>query len=159
MRYEDKVSRLINCLKDLGVEYRHIIFSGTTRTVEEAARVSGADPSSIIKTIIVIDEENRIYATIVPGSKRIDLEKIKILTGSGNLRLAKANEVRRYLGYEVGEIPPLCLDNVFRVIVDEEIFSRRKVLGGGGSINSLLEINPEALRSYGDKLVIAKISI
>jgi prolyl-tRNA editing enzyme YbaK/EbsC (Cys-tRNA(Pro) deacylase) len=154
----DKIRKLIKCLHDHGVEYRHLVFSEPTRTVEDASRVSGADPSDIVKTIILVDEENRLYASIVSGNKRVDLSKLRDVLGVRDLRLAKASEVKRYLGYEIGEVPPLCLDNVSKVIVDEEILSKRRVLGGGGSINSLLEFSPEAFSIYGDKLVIAKIS-
>jgi len=107
----------------------------------------------------LIDEENKIYASVVSGNKRVDLGKLKSVLGVRDLRLAKASEVKRYLGYEIGEVPPLCLNKVSKVVVDEEILSKRRVLGGGGSINSLLEFSPEVFNKYGDKLIIAKISI
>lgn len=154
----EKITRLINCLLNQNIEFRHIVFEHTTKTVDEAARVANTDPSNIVKTLILVDDKSNIYACIIPGDKRADIGKIKKILGIKNLSLASPEQVREKLGYEIGEVPPLCLDNIEKVIVDTTVLTREKILGGGGSVNSLIEFSPRALYTYRDKLVIADVA-
>jgi prolyl-tRNA editing enzyme YbaK/EbsC (Cys-tRNA(Pro) deacylase) len=41
-----------------------------------AVKQVGADPGRIIKTLILIDDEGNHVAAIIPGNKRLSLEKL-----------------------------------------------------------------------------------
>ncbi|MEM4966110.1 MAG: YbaK/EbsC family protein [Sulfolobales archaeon] len=136
------IERFIRCISSLGIWYKHIVLDKSTRTAREAAEALGISISRIIKTILLVDDRGRFYIAIVPGDKRVDLEKIRILTKSRIIRLANNEEILRITGFEAGALPPICIDGITRFFIDSEVLKNETVLGGGGTVNSLIEIKP-----------------
>jgi len=58
--------------------------------------------------------------------------------------------VKRFTGYEVGSVPPVGHKRKIRTFIDEKVMSFDKVVGGGGEINTLLEISPAEIRRLTD---------
>lgn len=139
-------------LKRLGGEI--IEFDTPVKTVEQAARVSGADPGRIIKSILLITERAGPVLAIVDGRSRVDLKKIE--EKLGRTRLATPREVKEITGYEVGELPPIGVP--VKTLVDEGVLEKEQVLGGGGAINRLIRINPRRIVEV-QKAEVARISI
>ena len=77
-------------------------FDEPVRTVEEAAERSGADPSEIVKTMILIADDRPI-AAMVQGDRRIDLRKLRRVLKADYVRLAKPGEVLKLLGIGIGQ--------------------------------------------------------
>ncbi|MEZ0290737.1 MAG: YbaK/EbsC family protein [Sulfolobales archaeon] len=140
-----RVEELKNCIEKKGIAYRHIVLGERVKTAREAAMALGVSLKRIIKTIILVDNKNQYYAAIVPGDKMVDLDKVKMIIGSDLVRLASSDEIKRTTGYEVGALPPLCIDNIAGFIIDSEVLTHETVYGGGGTIDSLIEISPRDL--------------
>ena len=132
-------------------------FDEPVRTVEEAAERSKADPSEIVKTIILIADDRPIVA-IIQGNRKIDLEKLRKVLNANYVRLAKPSEVLKLLGIGIGAVSPL-LNSMKRIrcIIDEKVLMMKKVLAGGGSEKTLVLIKPEDLAEI-LKPIIADIS-
>lgn len=132
-------------------------FDEPVRTVEEAAERSKADPSEIVKTIILIADDRPI-AAIIQGNRKIDLEKLRKVLNANYVRLAKPSEVLKLLGIGIGAVSPL-LNSMKRIrcIIDEKVLMMKKVLAGGGSEKTLVLIKPEDLAEI-LKPIIADIS-
>ncbi|MCD6126090.1 MAG: YbaK/EbsC family protein, partial [Thaumarchaeota archaeon] len=120
-------------------------FDEPVRTVEEAAERSKADPSEIVKTIILIADDRPI-AAIIQGNRKIDLEKLRKVLNANYVRLAKPSEVLKLLGIGIGAVSPL-LNSMKRIrcIIDEKVLMMKKVLAGGGSEKTLVLIKPKDL--------------
>jgi len=129
-------------LEEKGVWHRFYEFPEHTATVEAAVKQVGADPGRIIKTLILIDEEGNHIAAIIPGNKRLSLEKLSRIIGK-KLRLARAREVEKATGYPVGAVPPVGLG--LKTYVDRGVLDVETVIGGGGSTHSLLEMRTKDL--------------
>ncbi|MCD6591809.1 MAG: hypothetical protein J7K78_02180 [Thaumarchaeota archaeon] len=130
--FEDLVKRLGGEILELKT---------SVKTVEQASRATGADPSQIIKSMLLISEKEGAILAIVDGRSRVDLEKLSLRFG--RTRLASPKEVKKLTGYEVGELPPIGLP--IKTVVDPKVLEKSYVIGGGGAINRLIKIDPKKI--------------
>ncbi len=126
-------------MKRLGGEILELKTS--VKTVEQASRATGADPSQIIKSMLLISEREGAILAIVDGRSRVDLEKLSLRFG--RTRLASPKEVKKLTGYEVGELPPIGLP--IKTVIDPKVLEKSYVIGGGGAINRLIKIDPKKI--------------
>jgi len=144
-------------IEEHDLDVKILQFDEPVRTVEEAAERSKADPSEIVKTIILIADDRPI-AAIIQGNRKIDLEKLRKVLNAKYVRLAKPSEVLKLLGIGIGAVSPL-LNSMKRIrcIIDEKVLMMKKVLAGGGSEKTLVLIKPKDLAEI-LKPIIADIS-
>ncbi len=132
--------RVEEWIREKKLSWRIHFLGRSVKTVKEAASAVGVSPQNIVKTVIVVCGGG-VYACIVPGDKRLSFRKLSILLECPP-RLARPREVLEYTGYSVGGVPPAPLPSSVQVIVDERVLSRKRVWGGGGDEETLLEFNP-----------------
>lgn len=130
------IEELKRIVKELGGEFLEL--NTPVKTVEQAARATGADPGQIIKSILLMTENEGAILAIVDGRSRIDLRKIE--KRFGRVRLALPQEVKEITGYEVGELPPIGIP--IKTLIDPRVLEKSYVLGGGGAINRLIKMDP-----------------
>ncbi len=117
--------------------------SGTTRTVDEAVKELGVDRHEILKTMVMICDEDQPVLAYVLGDRRICHGKLKQALAAKSVRFASAEEVLETTGYEVGAVPPVGHRKVLRAVMDREVLNLERVVGGGGKANCLMSINPK----------------
>jgi len=117
-----------------------LYFDKPTVTVEDAVRQLKISKEHIIKSILLMDENGQPILVIVSGDRKVSLGKVSKVVG-GDVRIAKAKEVKEVLGYEVGAVPPIGHKDKVRTLLDIDVLRYEKVVGGGGKTNALLEIN------------------
>lgn len=127
------------------------------RTVREAARALSVSEDQIIKSILLILDEERPVLAIVLGHKRVDLSTVARLAGASRVRLARPDEVIRICGYPVGALPPVGHARPVETIIDEEVMEKPFVYGGGGTDMCLMRIKPEDIKRL-QKARVAKIT-
>ncbi|HZX12221.1 MAG TPA: YbaK/EbsC family protein [Candidatus Nanoarchaeia archaeon] len=132
---------LSSYLEQHSVKAEILCFDQSTRTCADAAALLNVPLSSIVKTVILIDDQKRTLAAIIPGNKRVDLSKICAELGLKRVRIAPPEEVFKRTGYEAGAVPPLGFQALF--ILDAHI--KGEVYAGGGTTNSLLKIHVKEL--------------
>jgi prolyl-tRNA editing enzyme YbaK/EbsC (Cys-tRNA(Pro) deacylase) len=151
---QDGRTRVEEWIRSRGLRWRIIEMPVETRTVGEAARALGVSRSSIAKTIIVICGD-AVIAAIVPGDRRLDLNKLsKIAIGC---RLASPEQVRSITGFPAGGVPPIGLPRHVTVVMDGRLLGVDIAYGGGGGENLLLEFSPRELASLG-LVIVADVS-
>ncbi len=133
-----------------GLKWRLISMPGPTRTVAEAASQLRVEEAVIVKTLVLVCKGG-VYAVIVPGNRRLSLDKVAKV--AGECRLAKRGEVAELTGYPAGGVPPIALPEGVRVIVDSRVASMKVAYGGGGDERTLLEFNPQELVETVDCIV------
>ncbi|MFH0961804.1 MAG: YbaK/EbsC family protein [archaeon] len=137
--------RLEAFLKERGAAGEIISFSGSVHTVAEAAKEAGVGEGDLIKTVVVLAENVPIIA-IIPGDKRLDLGKFRLLCGTGKVRIASPEEVLETTGYPAGGVPPVFEGfKGLKILIDPLVLGRELVLGGGGDSQSLLRISPREI--------------
>jgi len=129
-------------LESEGVWHCFHEFPEHTATVEAATKQLGTSPERIIKTLVVISESGEPLIVIIPGDKKLDLSKFSAVVGS-RVRMAKAREVEKITGYSVGALPPV--GHGLMTYMDKDVLKHERVVGGGGSTHTLIELRTEDL--------------
>ncbi len=91
-------------------------------TVNEAAEEVGCSKRQIIKSIVLVAEDEAVVA-IVDGTSSVDLKRVEKLLGK-SVRIAGREEVLHLTDFPAGGVPPIGHD--CKVFVDEREFSRMR---------------------------------
>ncbi len=135
-----KVKKLKGFLEKEGIDANFYEFSESTLTVDDAARQLDVGSEKIVKSLVFKDEDNKPIIAIVPGNKEVDEDKLAAVYGK-EVGIAKAREVEDFTGYKIGEVPPV--NHNLPTFVDSEVAGYDRVIAGGGSTHTLVELNPE----------------
>ena len=147
--YEEKLKSYI---KLMGIEAKHLSFSQSTHSVEEASRAVGAGPDDFVKSICMIAGEGGLMIAIVKGEDRASTSRVSKVLGGSGVRIARSEEILERTGYPVGGTPAFGYLATF--LVDPKVMERKQVYSGGGSENSLIYMaTEEMLRANKGKVV------
>ena len=126
-------------MKENGIKGRILCFEKPVMSSEQAKGIVG---NKVVKSILIMVDSTPVLC-ILPGSKRIDFEKIKKIFNANDVRLCKAKEVKEITGYDVGSLPPFGHRNQIKTIVDESVLEYDVMYFGGGTHYCLLELKKE----------------
>ena len=142
--WPEPVERVAAYLRQAGVEARLEELESGTATAEDAARAAGCAIGQVVKSIVVVCDD-RPVVVLVPGDRRVDLEKIARATDAADARIARGAEVEKATGFAPGAVAPFPLPNVDRVLIDQNLLSHETVWVGAGSESHLAALSPAAL--------------
>ncbi len=126
-------------MKENGIKGKIICFEKPVMSSEQAKEFVGG---KVVKSVLIMVDDQPVLC-ILPGSKRIDFEKIKKIFNAREVRLCKAKEVKEITGYDIGSLPPFGHKQKITTIVDESVLGYDVMYFGGGSHYCLLELNKE----------------
>jgi Cys-tRNA(Pro)/Cys-tRNA(Cys) deacylase len=110
----------------------------------EAARLIGAPPEQVYKTIVVVREgKGKPILAIVPGTGEVDLKLLAKVLGEKKLHLPTERQAEMLTGLQAGGISPLALINRgFQVLLDEsaQLFAEIYISGGQRGLNIRLPV-------------------
>lgn len=115
-------------------------------TVKAAGIRLGVSREKIIKSIVFIDEAGLPILGIVTGEKRVNEKKLAVTSDAKKVTRANSAQVKAFTGYDVGAVPPVGHKTQIRTFIDEKVMTFDRVIGGGGEINTLLEISPAEIK-------------
>lgn len=128
------------------VTARILTFEDHTITVEDAEKRLGVDRERIIKSMLFVDENDVPMFGIVSGDRKVSEQKLVTVVGARRVKIARPSVVKGLTGYEVGALPPVGHKMKIRTIIDPKVMAFKKVYGGGGATNALLEIDPRDIQ-------------
>ena len=128
-------------IKDIGNSGSSIAAAGTL----------SVDIGRIAKTICLL-ADGEFIGVILPGDRKIDLEKLKNTLGKNKIRLAHDDEIIAHTGFEKGGVPPISYKSKF--IVDSSLDPKEEVFCGGGSRDSILRIKVEDIIRIDSPLIL-----
>lgn len=154
---DDPVRKVRAFLDEAGYEGDIFFSEDTIRTVDDASRSVGAPPEEILKTLVLMADEEPVLA-LMSGPNRIDLKKMKTLLGARRVSMARPEWVLDYSGFEVGGVPPVGFPSMPRAFLDEDLFMFSTVWAAAGTDHSFFPLSPETLKAYtrGEKADIRK---
>jgi len=144
------VEWLKNYIREKNIDAK-IIEVRRASTVNEAAEELGCSKRQIIKSIVLVAEDEAVVA-IVDGTSSVDLKRVEKLLGK-SVRIAGREEVLHLTDFPAGGVPPIGHD--CKVFVDERVLKNERVYGGGGDEKHLILIPPSEI--VGDGAIVAKI--
>ena len=100
----------------------------------ETARILGAPPEQVFKTIVVVREgKGKPILAIIPGTSEVDLKALARLVGEKKVRLPTEREAESLTGMQAGGISPLALLNRgFQMVLDSSAESQESIHISGG---------------------------
>src|SRR5271157_2766092 len=140
LKKTDARAALFELLGELRVEYSLIEHAGSGKTSESAADAAGEERSSIVKSMLLKNGKSEYLGVIVGGDQRIDFGKVREAArasgrfGSDKFGLARPDEVKAALGFEVGGVPPFAFYmGGIVAFVGARVMEKEYVFGAGGN--------------------------
>jgi Ala-tRNA(Pro) deacylase len=127
-------SDLTTALDRAEVNYELLPHAHTESALAEAEAL-GISPDDVAKTLVVKSPEGYMRV-VLPASKRLDLAKLRDVSGGGRhkVRLASEDDLARdFPEFELGAVPPLGGGRGDRVVVDEKLADREGLVLEAGS--------------------------
>lgn len=134
--------RVIQAVREQGLDVRVETLADSTRTVEQAASAVGCDSARIAKSIVFVVDGDPVVC-VASGSHRVDPDRICDALDCAEARQATPAEVRAATGFSPGGVPPLA--HGLPVVFDEALLSHGSVWAAGGDGHTLFEVEPGRL--------------
>ncbi|MDQ3066222.1 MAG: YbaK/EbsC family protein [Actinomycetota bacterium] len=142
--WPEPVERVAAYLREAGVEARLEQLESGTATAEDAARAAGCPLAQIVKSLVLVCDGKPVVV-LVPGDRRVDLDKIARAAHAVEARIARGAEVEEATGFAPGAVAPFPLPKVDRVLIDQHLLSHDVVWVGAGSVTHMAALNPAVL--------------
>jgi Cys-tRNA(Pro) deacylase len=128
-------------------------------TSEAAARERGVRLSQIVKTMLLVSQDDTIVVAVVPGNKKLDIKKLKKLGGHKSLQLMDKEHIEKRFGIVVGAVAPVGgIIKGFPVFVDRSVFEEEVVDISSGDPKAGLELHREDLKGLLKHATVANIA-
>jgi prolyl-tRNA editing enzyme YbaK/EbsC (Cys-tRNA(Pro) deacylase) len=138
---EDKFKSILNKL-NLNVEI--IKFEESTKTSQQAADALHTSVSQIGKSIVFKTKSGKFVLIIASGANRINEKTIEKELNDPILR-PTPEEIRNYVGYPIGGIPPFGHDNQIILFIDEDLKQFDTIFCAGGTPNTIFPMSPNQI--------------
>lgn len=142
----------IEYLESKNIEFKTIHLDEIPKTAQDVERIYGCSLRQVLKTLIFIGETEPVIV-VLPGDKRVDMNKLKKATKQTNLRMAKPDEIEKITGYKIGGVSPFGIEKNITKIIDESVFKTKTVNIGSGKAELGIELNSEELRKAWNGIV------
>jgi Cys-tRNA(Pro)/Cys-tRNA(Cys) deacylase len=151
-------TRLTEFLDAQKIPYRVKYHSKPVFTSEDAAIERGVRLSQIVKTMLLADG-NDILVAVLPSHKRLDVKKLKKLSGHKNLQFMDKESIERRTGLIVGAVAPIgrVLEGI-PLFVDSSVFDEEFLDISSGDPTAGLELHRDDLRFLLSKATLVDIT-
>lgn len=142
---------LVAYLKSKNIWYKILTKKSTVHTADAAASL-GLPLERITKSLVFSADERPILV-IIPGTSRVDKNKLKTILNVKDVKIVPFSEAKRYSGYPPGATPPVHHKNIRVVIIDKKVMQFDTVYGGGGSRKKLIELKTEDIKKLNNGII------
>ncbi len=131
-----------NLLDEAGVSYEILPHPRTESAAAEAEALA-LQPGDVAKTLVVVTQDGYVRA-VLPASERIDLRKLREISGGGKRTVHLATEddlARDYPEFDLGAVPPIGGPRRDPVVIDRHLAERDSVVLEAGSHEQSVRIS------------------
>lgn len=126
------MSAVTEYLEKQGIPFDVIPHDRTYTSVDEA-RAMGIEADEVLKTVVV-NSSSRHAIAVVPGSRRLDMHRVREVLGDQHAHLATEDELQRaFPTFELGAFPPLGSLLEAETFVDAEVSKHETVVFAAGT--------------------------
>jgi Cys-tRNA(Pro)/Cys-tRNA(Cys) deacylase len=131
-------------LEQKGIPYQVHQHEENQYTAEGVAQDLGVPVARVVKAMLVRCDGSWYALVVVPGDRRLDLEKVRATVGAGKVNLASKQEVERITGYTVGAVSVIGLkQGGVLTFVDESVLDLEQVIISSGHPEAGLALSPD----------------
>lgn len=109
----------------------------------QAAEAMGADPSSVLKTLMVT-LDGKPACVILPSDREVNLKKLAAALGGKAAQMMKPADAERITGYHVGGISPFGQKKRVPTLIEQSAFEHGQVFINGGQRGLQVKLDPRA---------------
>ncbi len=139
-------------LKAEGVWHRFLAKRETIHT-SDASLATGIELSRITKNLVCKTSDGRYALLVIPGNRRLSLQKAAQVLNARNVQLLGFNEAEEVSGYPPGGTPSLYHSTPMNVVLDKDLLSYDTIFCGGGSRDKLLELRTQDVQKLNNAAV------
>ena len=134
------------CLREHGVPfsehvYDYVEHGGTA----ESSRQLGVDEHSVVKTLVMQDEDAKPLIILMHGDREVSLKKLARQMGAKRVEPSKPEVAERHTGYRVGGTSPFGTRKALQIFVERSVLSLPLIYINGGRRGYLVGIDPRVL--------------
>lgn len=150
-RKETKTNAM-RILDNLGISYKihHYEWNEEHLDAVHAANAGGFDPEKTFKTIVMVNEDKKLFVFCLPAEFDISLKKARAITGSKSIDLIKTSELQKHTGYIRGGCSPLGMIRHYPTYISELAELEDTIYVSAGERGRMIELAPEDLKRAAD---------
>lgn len=119
--------------------YEYLEHGGALRSAE----VLGWDPFTVVKTLIMQDQNAKPLVVLMHGSRKVSTKNLARQIGAKSVEPCTPEVANRNSGYLVGGTSPFGTRKAMPVFIEETILALPKILINGGRRGYLVGIDPQ----------------
>jgi Cys-tRNA(Pro) deacylase len=121
--------------------YDYVDHGGTA----ESARQLGVDEHSVIKTLVMQDQDAQPLIVLMHGDATVSTKNLARQIGAKKVEPCKPDVAQRHSGYQVGGTSPFGLRKPMPIYVEASILALPRICINGGRRGYLVGIEPAVL--------------
>lgn len=122
-----------------GHPYDYVEHGGT----EEAARQLGLDEHTVVKTLVMQDEETRPLVVLMHGDCTVSTKNLARQIGAKHVQPCTPEVAQRHSGFLVGGTSPFGTRKAMPVYIEESILALPRIALNGGRRGYLVQLDPQ----------------
>jgi Cys-tRNA(Pro)/Cys-tRNA(Cys) deacylase len=141
-----KTTRATQALQQAGIAFTVHAYEydpNAERIGLQAAEAMGADPSSVLKTLMVL-VDNRPACVILPSDREVNLKRLAAALGGKGAQMMKPADAERITGYHVGGISPFGQKKRVPTVLEQSALEHAEVFINGGQRGLQVKLAPHA---------------
>lgn len=108
-----------------------------------SAEVLGADPFSVVKTLVMQDQDAKPLIVLMHGNRAVSTKNLARQIGAKSVEPCKPEVANKHSGYMVGGTSPFATRKAMPVYIEESILSLPRIMLNGGRRGYLVGIDPQ----------------
>lgn len=116
----------------------------------ESARQLGVDEHSVVKTLVMEDENAKPLIVLMHGDRKVSTKNLARQIGAKRVEPCKPEVANRHSGYLVGGTSPFGTKKAMPVYVESTILELDRIWLNGGRRGYLVSLAPEVLSTLLD---------
>ena len=110
---------------------------------QHSAQVLGLDPFSVVKTLIMQDQDAKPLVVLMHGNRKVSTKNLARQIGVKSVAPCKPDVANRHSGYLVGGTSPFGTRRDMPVYIEETILALPRIAINGGRRGYLIGIDPQ----------------
>ena len=110
---------------------------------QHGAQVLGFDPFTVIKTLVMQDQDARPLLVLMHGNRKVSTKNLARQIGAKSVEPCKPEVANRHSGYLVGGTSPFGTRKQMPVFIEETILALPRIAINGGRRGYLVGIEPQ----------------
>ena len=110
---------------------------------QHSAQVLGMDPFSVVKTLIMQDQDAKPLVVLMHGNRKVSTKNLARQVGLKSIEPCAPEVANRHSGYLVGGTSPFATRKQMPVFIEETILALPRICINGGRRGYLVGIDPQ----------------